>query len=112
MSIDIHALIERAAAELKAAGAHEVYVFGSAVKGPDGAAADLDLAVFGLPPSIVFRIVHGRRLANRILLIIGGTTGHRFLCGEAFIAEGAKVVITGRNLENVAAAQKELGTST
>ena len=42
-------LIQRAAAELKTAGAREIYVFGSAAKGTGDAAADLDLAVSGLP---------------------------------------------------------------
>ena len=62
MSLDAKALIERAAAELKAAGAREVYVFGSAAKGPGGAAADIDLAVSGLPPSMFYRI--GARLSD------------------------------------------------
>ncbi|MSU60103.1 MAG: nucleotidyltransferase domain-containing protein [Pedosphaera sp.] len=48
MSTDYKTLIERAAAELKVAGAREVYVFGSAVKGAEGPASDLDLAVSGL----------------------------------------------------------------
>ena len=45
MSTDAKALIERAAAEFKGAGAREVYVFGSAAKDTAGAASDLDLAV-------------------------------------------------------------------
>ena len=64
MTIDTKALIERTAAELKAAGAHEVFVFGSAVKGPGGAAADLDLAVSGLPPSMFYRI--GARVSDML----------------------------------------------
>ena len=61
MSADAKALIERAAAELKVAGAREVYVFGSASKAA-GAAADLDLAVSGLPPSVFYRV--GARLSD------------------------------------------------
>ena len=62
MSTVTKALIERAATELKVAGAREVYVFGSAAKGADAAAADLDLAVSGLPPSVFYRV--GARLSD------------------------------------------------
>jgi len=62
MSTDAKALIERAAAELKVAGAREVYVFGSAAKGAGEAASDLDLAVSGLPPSVFYRV--GARLSD------------------------------------------------
>ena len=41
-------LIQRAAAELKLAGAREIYVFGSLAKGGETATSDLDLAVAGL----------------------------------------------------------------
>ncbi|MGI0135164.1 MAG: nucleotidyltransferase family protein [Candidatus Micrarchaeaceae archaeon] len=47
--------IEKAAAELKAAGAREVYVFGSAAEGIAGEDSDVDLAVSGLPPEAFFR---------------------------------------------------------
>jgi predicted nucleotidyltransferase len=49
-------LITRAAAELKSAGAREVYVFGSAAKSTGEAGYDLDLAVSGLPPSVFYRV--------------------------------------------------------
>lgn len=62
MSTDAKALFERAAPELKVAGAREVYVFGSAAKGTGGAASDLDLAVFGLPPSVFYRV--GARVSD------------------------------------------------
>lgn len=48
------------------------------------------------------------KLANKVFVIIGGTTGIGLSAAKAFIAEGAKVVIVGRNPENVAAAQKDL----
>ena len=64
MTTEARALIERAAAELKAAGAREVYAFGSAVKGPGGVSADIDLAVSGLPPSMFYRI--GARLGDML----------------------------------------------
>jgi predicted nucleotidyltransferase len=46
--------IERAAAVLKAAGAREVYVFGSAATGRLREGSDVDLAVSGLPPERFF----------------------------------------------------------
>lgn len=47
--------IEKAAAALKAAGAREVYVFGSASKGKLRPNSDVDMAVSGLPPEVFFR---------------------------------------------------------
>ena len=60
VSTETNILIQRAAAELKTAGAREIYVFGSAAKGT--AAADLDLAVSGLPPSVFYRM--GARVSD------------------------------------------------
>ena len=57
-------LIKRAAAELKIAGAKEIYVFGSAARGTGDAASDLDLAVSGLPPSVFYRM--GARVSDLI----------------------------------------------
>ena len=51
MDADLIPLIEKAAA-LKAAGAREVYVFGSASKGTLRPNADVDMAVSGLPPEV------------------------------------------------------------
>lgn len=64
MSTDTKCLIDRAAAELKAAGAREIYVFGSAARGTSDAASDLDLAVSGLPPSVFYRM--GARVSDLI----------------------------------------------
>jgi len=55
MHDDISRLVERAAAALKAAGAREVYVFGSASKGEMRENSDVDIAVSGLPPEVFFR---------------------------------------------------------
>ena len=55
MAAEIERLIEMAVAELKAAGARQVYVFGSAAKGTLRENSDLDLAVTGLPPHLFFR---------------------------------------------------------
>jgi len=55
METELALLIEKAAAALKAAGACEVYVFGSARKGTLRPDSDVDLAVSGLPPEVFFR---------------------------------------------------------
>ncbi len=49
------ALVEKAVAALKAAGAREVYLFGSAAKGTMRENSDVDFAVSGLPPQVFFR---------------------------------------------------------
>ena len=51
----IERLIEEAATALKAAGAREVYVFGSAAKGELRENSDVDMAVSGPPPEGFFR---------------------------------------------------------
>lgn len=49
-------------------------------------------------------------LNGKHIVIIGGTTGLGLSAAKAFIANGAKVVVVGRNEESVAAAQTILGT--
>jgi NAD(P)-dependent dehydrogenase (short-subunit alcohol dehydrogenase family) len=49
------------------------------------------------------------RLSGKRALITGGTTGIGLETAKQFLAEGARVVITGSNKDNLAAAQKELG---
>ena len=49
------------------------------------------------------------RLANKTALITGGNSGIGLATARLFVAEGARVVITGRNLATLEAAQKELG---
>jgi predicted nucleotidyltransferase len=55
MSLSIDSQIEKATAVLKAAGAREVYVFGSAASGRMRPDSDVDIAVSGLPPKVFFR---------------------------------------------------------
>jgi len=50
------------------------------------------------------------RLKDKSLVIIGGTTGLGLSAARAFIAEGARVVVVGRNPATVDAAGKELGS--
>jgi len=54
MDTEIRQRIERAAAALKAAGAREVYLFGSVAKGVVHEDSDIDMAVSGLPPQNYF----------------------------------------------------------
>jgi NAD(P)-dependent dehydrogenase (short-subunit alcohol dehydrogenase family) len=49
------------------------------------------------------------RLANKTALITGGNSGIGLATAKLFVAEGAKVTITGRNQGTLAAAAKELG---
>ena len=51
------------------------------------------------------------KLAGKILVVIGGTTGIGLSAAKAFIADGAKVVVVGRSADNVMGAQKTLGKS-
>ncbi|MDH7793453.1 SDR family NAD(P)-dependent oxidoreductase [Ochrobactrum sp. AN78] len=51
------------------------------------------------------------RLNNKVAVITGGNSGIGFATAKVFLDEGAKVIITGRNPETLAAAQKELGNN-
>ncbi|MGD0091877.1 MAG: hypothetical protein ABSE73_18335 [Planctomycetota bacterium] len=55
MSSELRQQIERAAAALIAAGAREVYLFGSAAVEGEQDVEDVDLAISGLPPGKFFR---------------------------------------------------------
>ena len=48
-------------------------------------------------------------LAEKNIVIIGGTTGIGLSAAKAFIAEGANVVVMGRNEESVSLAKNQLG---
>ena len=49
------------------------------------------------------------RLANKTAFITGGNSGIGLATARLFVAEGARVAITGRNKETLDAAAKELG---
>ena len=50
------------------------------------------------------------RLKNKRALITGGTSGIGLETAQAFLREGARVAITGRNPETLEAARRELGS--
>jgi NAD(P)-dependent dehydrogenase (short-subunit alcohol dehydrogenase family) len=49
------------------------------------------------------------RLANKVIVVIGGTTGLGLSAARAFVAEGARVVVVGRRPESLRAARAALG---
>jgi len=49
------------------------------------------------------------RLKGKRALITGGTTGIGLETAKQFVAEGARVAVTGRNADTLAAARRELG---
>jgi NAD(P)-dependent dehydrogenase (short-subunit alcohol dehydrogenase family) len=50
-----------------------------------------------------------QRFANKNAIVTGATTGLGFASAQAFIQEGARVIITGQNEERLAAAAQQLG---
>lgn len=48
-------------------------------------------------------------LEEKSIVIIGGTTGIGLSAAKAFVANGANVVVVGRNKDSINGAQKELG---
>ena len=51
------------------------------------------------------------KLNGKVVVVTGGNSGIGFATAEDFIANGATVIITGRNPEKVAAAAAELGAT-
>ena len=52
-----------------------------------------------------------QRLKNKIALITGGTTGIGLATAKRFAAEGAEVIVTGRNPDTLESARQELNGS-
>jgi NAD(P)-dependent dehydrogenase (short-subunit alcohol dehydrogenase family) len=53
-----------------------------------------------------------QRFANKVVLIIGGNSGIGLASAEGFAAEGASLVIAGRNPQSLAAAAEKIGSGT
>lgn len=51
------------------------------------------------------------RLLNKRTLITGGTSGIGLATAKQFLAEGARVIVTGVNSDSIAAAKAELGSN-
>ena len=52
-----------------------------------------------------------RRFTNKIVVVSGGTSGIDLAAAKQFIKEDAKVVVTGRSLQSIGDAQKEIGAN-
>jgi NAD(P)-dependent dehydrogenase (short-subunit alcohol dehydrogenase family) len=50
------------------------------------------------------------RFNKQVVVVTGGTTGIGQATAKAFVAEGARVIVTGRNEKTLAAARSELGS--
>lgn len=51
------------------------------------------------------------KLSDKVLVVIGGTSGLGLSAAKAFVREGARVVVVGRTAEKVAAVERELGSA-
>lgn len=51
------------------------------------------------------------RLDNKVLVVIGGTSGLGLSAAKAFVREGARVVVAGRSADKVQTVESELGAA-
>ena len=49
------------------------------------------------------------QLDNKTIVIIGGTTGLGLAAAKAFVREGARVLVVGRNADSVSQAESAIG---
>jgi NAD(P)-dependent dehydrogenase (short-subunit alcohol dehydrogenase family) len=59
----------------------------------------------------IFKIKKMNNLSNKVAVVTGGNSGIGYAAAAELIAQGAKVVITGRNKESVEKAATELGAT-
>ncbi|WP_232291190.1 SDR family NAD(P)-dependent oxidoreductase, partial [Burkholderia ubonensis] len=65
------------------------------------------MCVHGHSPKSLENIME--RFKGKTVLVTGGTSGIGLAAARAFAAEGARVIVTGRDVEALAAAQRTLG---
>jgi NAD(P)-dependent dehydrogenase (short-subunit alcohol dehydrogenase family) len=53
-----------------------------------------------------------RRFENKVVVVFGGNSGIGLAAAKDFAAEGARIVITGRDARTLAAAEQEIGPGT
>jgi predicted nucleotidyltransferase len=71
MDQNLEIAIKNAAAVLKAAGAKEVFIFGSAARGTMRDGSDVDFAISGLPPEAFYRAMSdATRALGRVLDLV------------------------------------------
>ena len=63
----------------------------------------------GPPPAVTPTPEHGHRLTGQVALVTGASRGIGLAVAQRFVEEGAKVVITARKPEGLAAAIEQLG---
>ena len=51
------------------------------------------------------------KLSNKVLVVIGGTSGLGLSAARTFVREGARVIVVGRGAEKVQAVERELGSA-
>ena len=63
---------------------------------------------FPIKRAVPSPILHGELLKDRVALITGGTRGIGYSIAEAFVRNGATIIITGRKIEKINDTVKKL----
>jgi NAD(P)-dependent dehydrogenase (short-subunit alcohol dehydrogenase family) len=66
-------------------------------------------SVSASPQAATQNLPQAGKLAGKVAVVTGGNSGIGYATSQQFVAEGAKVIITGRNTDAVAKAANELG---
>lgn len=65
--------------------------------------------VYHLPDNFVEKLKKMKKLNNKLAIVTGGNSGIGYATAKELIAEGAKVIITGRRKEAIEKAAEALG---